>query len=102
MAHRVARRVHAFELDGPADLDQVAGLDAAVHPGNARAGFVVRNHLRTRGGHHGGVAAGVVMMLVGVEDLRDLPALVPCDGQAFLAVQRIDRQRLSGLRTAIR
>ena len=39
------------------------------------------------------------MMLLGVEDLHDLPALVLCDGQAFLAVERIDCQRLSGLRT---
>ena len=90
-------RVHAFELDRLADLDHVARLHAAIDAGDARAGAVVRDDLRAGRGDHRRVAAGVVVVLVGVEDLRDLPALDARRVQALLVVERIDRQRLAGL-----
>jgi hypothetical protein len=39
-------------------------------------------------------------MLVGVEQLRNLPAAHPGSVQAFLVVQRVNRQRLAGLGAA--
>ena len=66
-------------------------------PAMREPGVVVRDHLGAGRRDHGRVAAGVVVVLVGVEDLRDLPALVLGRGQALLVVQRIDRQRLAGL-----
>ena len=80
-----------------ADLDHVAGLDAAIHAGDARAGAVVRDHLGAGGSDHGRIAAGVVVVLVRVENLRDLPALRLGGGQALAVVQRIDRERLAAL-----
>ena len=97
VAHGVAGRVHAFELDGLADLDHVAGLDAAIHAGNARAGTVMRDHLGPGRGDDGRIAAGMVVVLVRVENLRDLPALRLGGGQAFLVVQGVDRERLAAL-----
>src|SRR5205823_7166267 len=52
-------------------------------------GFGRRDHLL--------IAAGVIAVLVGVEDLSDVPPLRLGGGEAFLVVQRIDRQRLAGL-----
>src|SRR4030095_13844581 len=92
-----ARRVHAFELDGLADLDHVAGLHAAIHAGDARAGTVVRDHLGAGRRDDGRVAAGVVVVLVRVEDLRDLPALGLGGSQALLVVQGIDGEGLAAL-----
>ena len=43
------------------------------------------------------VAAGVVAVLVRVEDLGDLPALRLGGGETFPVVERVDRQRLAGL-----
>lgn len=97
VAHRVAGRVQAFQFDVPADLDHVPGLHAAVHAFDLARGLVVRDHLGAGGRHHGRVAAGVVVVLVRVEDLRDLPALDPGRVQGFFMVQRIDRQRFAGL-----
>jgi len=42
------------------------------------------------------VTAGMVVVLVSVEDLGDVPALCLGGGQTFLMVERIDRQRLAG------
>ena len=43
MAHRVARRVEALELDGLAHLDDVTGTNAAIHVGNSSTGIFVGN-----------------------------------------------------------
>jgi hypothetical protein len=39
----------------------------------------------------------VVTVLVGVQDLGDAPSLLLCRGEAFLVVERIDRERLAAL-----
>jgi hypothetical protein len=63
---------------------------------------VVRDHLGAGRGDDRRIAAGVVVVLVGVEDLRDLPALDAGRVQALLVVERIDRERLAALGQAIR
>jgi hypothetical protein len=41
------------------------------------------------------VTAGVIAMLVSVQDLRDIPAGVFRRLQALLRIERVDRQRLA-------
>jgi hypothetical protein len=98
VAHRVARRIHAFKLHALAHLDHVARLHAAVHTADEPGRVVVRNHLRAGGGNHRCIPANVVVVFVRVEDLRDLPALHARGGQRLLAVERVDGQRLARLR----
>ena len=97
MAHRVTRRIEAFELDGLADFDHIARAQPAAHLRDLVLGIGVRQYRRLGGRDHLLVAAGVVAVLVRVEDLRDVPALRLGGGEAFLVVQRIDRQRLASL-----
>ena len=61
-------------------------------------GVDVRQQFSAGRGDHRLVAAGMVLVFVGVDDLRDLPALLFGARQALLVIQRIDRQRLAGLR----
>ena len=98
MAHRVTRRVHALELDALADLDDVAGLDPSVYARDEPGGAMVRDHLGAGGRHHGRVAADVVVVLVGVQDLGDLPALDPGGRQCLFMVQRVDCKSFPGVR----
>ena len=51
---------------------------------------------------HGRVAAGMVAVLVRVQDLRDVPAFVLGGVQALLVIQRIDGERLAGFGQAMR
>ena len=53
-------------------------------------------HLGTGGGHHRIVAANVVKVLVGVQDLGDVPAFVFGGFQTLVAVQRVDGQGFTG------
>ena len=99
VAEGVARRVETLELHRLADLDHVAGLHAAIDTRNLAAGLVVRDQLGAGGLHHRGVAAGMVVVLVRVEDLRDAPAVLLGCGQALAVVERVDRQRLAGVGT---
>jgi hypothetical protein len=94
----VPRRVEALELDCAADFDHVAFRQAPVHAADAARRAGVRHHLRMGRADQAGVAAGVIAMLVGVEDLRDRPpARLRCI-QAQPPFERVDRQRLAGLR----
>ena len=47
------------------------------------------------GGDHGAVAAGVIAMLMGIENLGDLPAPVLGGIEAQLSLQRVDGQGLA-------
>ncbi len=98
MRERVAGGVEAFELGAAADPDDVALGEAAIHAADARGGGGVRRDLRPGGRLEAGVAAGVVAVLVGVEDLRDLPAAFARRIKTQLPLERIDRERLAGLR----
>ena len=97
MAHRVSGRVQAFELDGLADVDDIAGAHAAVHVRDALTGVLVGNDLGTGRPDHALVAARMVPVLVGVQDLSDMPALVTGNGEAFLVLEGVDGQRLARL-----
>ena len=59
----------------------------------------MRQHLGTRGGHHSIIAASMVMVLMGVENLGDVPSRFFGSLQTLLTVQGIDGQRFTGLRT---
>ena len=96
MAHRMPRRVEAFELDGLADLDDIAGAQSATHLRDAVLGIDVGEHRRLGRGDHLLIATGVVAVLVGIEDLRDGPAFGLGRSQTFLVVERVDRERLAG------
>ena len=97
VAEGVAGCIQGFELHGFADFDDVARREPARHTRNAVLGRVVREHRRPGFVHDGLVAVDVVVVLVGVEDLGDLPAGFFGRIQAFLAVQRVDGQRFAGL-----
>src|SRR5271169_1753845 len=96
VTHRVARRIQTFELDRLADLDYIAGAQSAAHLRDLVLRVGMRQHRGASRSNHLLVAAGVVAMLMGVEDLPDGPALRPGGGEAFLMIQRIDCQRLAG------
>ena len=51
----------------------------------------MRQHLGTGGRNHLLIAAGVVAVLVGVEDLPDGPSLRLGGGQAFLMIEGVNR-----------
>ena len=77
VAHRVAGRVERLELDGLADADDVARAQSPRHVRDLVLARSVRQDARAGLATSGVVAAGVVAVLVGVEDLRDLPASLP-------------------------
>ena len=89
VAQGVAWRVEALKLDGLANLDHIAGLHAPVHAGDFAGRLVVRDDLGASGGDHRRIAASVVMVLVGVENLRDLPAFDFGGCQRFFGIQRV-------------
>jgi hypothetical protein len=99
MRHRVARRVEAFQFDAAADLDHVAGVQAPVDALNLVLGIGVRQELGAGRRNDLVVAAGMVAVMVRVEDLGDVPTLGLGRRQAFLVIERVDRQRLAGLGT---
>src|SRR5579864_5129897 len=93
--HGMARRVQALELDAAPDTDEVALRESPVHAADAVRGAGVRQDLRAGCGLEALVSAGVILVLVCVDDLRDLPAAPLRGGKAQLPLERIDRQRLS-------
>src|SRR5579864_5952537 len=95
----MARRVQALELDAAPDTDEVALRESPIHAADAARGAGVRQDLRAGCGLEALVSAGVILVLVCVDDLRDLPAVTLRGGKAQLPLERIDRQRLSGLGT---
>ena len=99
---RVPRGVQNLDLDGGADLNGIARLEAHVDAGNRVLGAGVRQQLRAGRGEHRGVAAGVSAVFVGIEDLGDLPAFGFRTGEAELRFQRIHGQRLAALGTGDR
>ena len=98
MAHRVAGRVQTLQLHRFAHADDVPRLHAPINTRNFSTCFVMRDQLGTGGGNHLRVAAGVIMVLMGVEHLGDLPAAHLGSGQGFLMVQRVYRQGLARFR----
>ena len=94
----MAGRIEALQFNGFADLDDIAGANAAVHVWNAAPGICVRDNLCAGSRYHRLVATRVIAVLMRVEDLRDVPASLLCGRKALCIVQRINRQRLARLR----
>ena len=97
MAHRVTRRIEHFQLHRLADLDDVARPEPSIDTGNALPRVLVCEQLGAGRRNHSAVAAGVIAVLMRVQDLRDLPAVIFGRGQAFLMIQRIDGERFAGV-----
>ena len=98
MRQGVAGGVEALELDRAPDADEVAALEARSTPPMRRAAPACASTCAPVAAIEPGVAAGVVAVLVRVEDLRDLPAAAPRGIKAQPPLERIDRERLAGLR----
>src|SRR5210317_1290899 len=93
MAHCMPRGVEALQIDARADLDDVTCTNAAVHVGYAPGGVPVRDDLCFRCGDHARVAADMIAVFVRIQDLRNAPAPVFCDGQTLAEIERVDRER---------
>ena len=91
MAHRVSRRVEAFELDGLANLDHVACADAAIHVRDATFRVLACAMTAGAGGlDHAFVATCMIAVLMRVEYLRDRPP-IPVRHRQALADNPADR-----------
>src|SRR5271165_549260 len=66
MRHRMAGGVETFELDGVADLYNIAGAQPAVHLWNFVAGVDMCQHFGAGGRDHLAIPSGVIAMLVGI------------------------------------
>src|SRR5262250_3349243 len=97
VAHCVSRRIQAFELDGLADLDDIAGAQPAIDARDPVLRVGMCQHLGAGRRDYLLVAAGVVAVLMGVEDLCDRPPPRAGESEALLVVERIDREGLAGL-----
>ena len=88
MAIGVAGGVQGFQLHRFAHLDDVSRQQSAKHAGNGTRRLSVCQHFGAGGVHHRLVTANVVVVLMGVEDLGDLPTLLLGNFQALGAVQK--------------
>ena len=99
MAHRMPRRVEALKFDCFSNFDNVACAYTAVHIRNTALGILVCDHLCTCSTHDTFVAARVIAVFVRIEDLRNRPAALCCDREAFPVVQWVDGERIAGFGT---
>ncbi len=101
MRHRVAGRVQTFQFHGSADADHVALGEPAIHAADAswrhRHGPAPSRAVAPT---RPVVAPRMVTVLVRVEDLGDRPALGAGRVETELPFERIDRERLTALRTS--
>ena len=97
MRHRVAGRIEAFELDGAADADDIALGKTAIDAADGGSGARMREDRSAGGGLHGAIAGRVVEVMMGVQDLRDVPAALARSSQHQVGIERIDRERVPGL-----
>jgi hypothetical protein len=98
VAHGMPRGVERLQLDALADLDRVAGGEPAIDSRDALRRIPMRQQPGAGGRDHGAIAAGMVAVLVRVQDLGDLPTVLLRRGQTLLVIQGIDRQRLARVR----
>ncbi len=80
------------------DLDDVPGADAAINVRYATRCVFMRNDSGTGCFDDALVAADVVAVFVGIQDLCDRPAALRGDREALLVIQRINRKRVARLR----
>jgi hypothetical protein len=93
----VAGCVEALELDRTPDPDHIAAPQAPVDAADTRRGARVRQHPRAGRIPESRVAAGVILVLVSVEDLGDLPAVALRRIETQPPLERIDGERLAAL-----
>lgn len=98
MAHGVAGGVEDFKLHRSADADHVAGGKPGIHAADFIGGARMGQNFGAGRRHHAVVTADMVVMVMGVQNLGDLPALFLGGGQALVILQRIDGQRLAAIR----
>lgn len=96
MRSSVTGGIETLEFNIPSDPDHLAILEAVIEVGNPARCSGVREDTRSGGRAQGFVAADVIAMLVGVEDVRDRPAALPRPREAERPVERIDGESLAG------
>lgn len=94
---RMSRGVEALELHALSDADPITLAESPIKMCQPARGPGVRQHSRSGGRPQRLVAADVIAMLVGVQDMREGPAARADPLEAGLPVQRVDRQRLAAL-----
>ena len=97
MRARVAWRIETLEFDAAADADDVALAHRPVERAQLRPCACMRQHPRAGGRAQPVVAADMVAVLVGVEDVGDGPAVAQSGGVYRLPVEGVDRHGLAGL-----
>lgn len=92
--------VHGLELHSLAHLDHIASAQAAIDAWNFVLGVPVRKQFRPGGRDDGFVAANVIPVLMGVQNLCNSPPGVLCVLKTLSVVQRIDGKGLARFRTS--
>ena len=96
VAHRMARRIQNFQFYSLADLDHVTSIQTSIHVGDRSAGIGMGNDTGAGGRHHRAITADVVAVLMGVQDLGDVPAHGLGFSETLLMIERIHGQCLTG------
>ena len=86
MAHRMARRIEAFELNCLTYLNHLTRSQATIHAWDLVPRIYMRQYLSASCRNHLLVAAGVIGVLMGVENLRDGPPLGLGSRETFLMI----------------
>ena len=88
-----------YLLDVLSTLCDIAGIEPARHVRDFGLCAVMGQDLRARCRDHRVIAADMVVMFMGVQDLRDRPAIALGRGEAFFVIQRIDSHGFAGIGT---
>ena len=94
---RMTGRVETAQLHRAAHADDVAGRKAPVDTADAARGTGMREHLCAGRTDEPGIAAGVIAVLVSIQDLPDLPAPRLRRRKTALPVEWIHREGFPGL-----
>ena len=97
MTHGVSRRIERDKLNAAPDFHDVPGFQPDIHAVNFRSSILMREDLSACRIDHCRVAAGMIAMLVRVENLGNLPSTITRPRKAFLVIQRVDGKRFSSV-----
>ena len=92
----VARGVQTLKLDAAAHADDVARRKADIDSTDTLGGACVCKDARLGCPHEARISAGVIAVLVRIQDLPDLPTARLRCGKATLPVERVHGERLTG------
>ncbi len=95
MAHGVSRCIESQQLDGSTHSNDVAGIEPTVHTLDAALRVLVREHFGTGRFDKAFISTNMIEVFMGVQYLRDVPALVFRDRQAQRVVIWVDCHRLA-------